>query len=147
MCRRGTTANTFHCFKCGYCRPLVDKDNHKCNENVAESKCPICLEVLKYSTKYYRDFPCGHLIHVACLQEVRDVNCPVCGMATVKLSKQQNDNIQKMIDQTKDNLPEEVKNHKVNILCNECLHKTINAPFHYYGVKCEKCGTFNTKMI
>lgn len=23
----------------------------------------------------------------------------------------------------------------------------MNAQFHYYGIKCEKCGTFNTKMI
>lgn len=23
----------------------------------------------------------------------------------------------------------------------------MEAPFHYYGIKCEKCGTFNTKLI
>jgi hypothetical protein len=40
-----------------------------------------------------------------------------------------------------------LKNLKVNVLCNECLHKTMDAPFHFYGIKCEKCGTFNTKKI
>jgi tRNA G26 N,N-dimethylase Trm1 len=68
-------------------------------------------------------------------------------MAIMKLSKEHNDQIQTMIDQTKDNLPEELKNLKVNVLCNECLHKTMNAPFHFYGSRCEKCGTFNTKKI
>jgi len=87
MCRRGSKQSTFHCFKCGYCRSSSEKNNHKCNENVAESQCPICLEVLKYSTKYYQSLPCGHLIHSICLQSLRDINCPVCGMAAQKMSK------------------------------------------------------------
>jgi RING finger/CHY zinc finger protein 1 len=91
--------------------------------------------------------PCGHLIHTACMQGLTDINCPVCGMAMQKMSAQQNAHIQQLIDSTKDKLPEEVKNHKVNILCNECLHKTNDAPFHFYGIKCGNCGTFNTKMI
>ena len=52
-----------------------------------------------------------------------------------------------MIESTKDNLPAELKDKKVDILCNECLTKTKDAPFHFFGIKCQNCGTYNTKMI
>ena len=87
MCRRGVKENFFHCHKCGYCRHISEQGDHKCNENVAESQCPICLEVLKYSTQYYTSLSCGHLIHNKCLKSVQNINCPVCGMAMQKMSK------------------------------------------------------------
>lgn len=43
MCRRGNIESVTHCFKCGYCVPNSNK-NHKCLDNVANSKCPVCLE-------------------------------------------------------------------------------------------------------
>lgn len=90
---------------------------------------------------------CGHLIHVDCSKMLQDINCPTCGMANYKLSKKEIERIDKKIAETKDNLPAELKDLKVNVMCNECLHKTSNAPFHFYGIKCGSCGTYNTKQI
>lgn len=105
MCRRGTTESVTHCFKCGYCVPNSNKD-HKCLENVARSKCPVCLEELLYSTKHYYPLKCGHLIHVECSEMLQDINCPTCGMASQKLGKRQIERIDKLVEETKENLPE-----------------------------------------
>jgi RING finger/CHY zinc finger protein 1 len=35
---------------------------------------------------------------------------------------------------------------KVHILCNECQAKE-QVPFHIFGLKCPKCGSYNTKQI
>jgi RING finger/CHY zinc finger protein 1 len=43
-------------------------------------------------------------------------------------------------------MPEELKNYMVEILCNECLAKS-EVRFHYYGVKCKKCNSYNTKIL
>ena len=44
-------------------------------------------------------------------------------------------------------MPPELKDKRVNVICNECLHKTMDAPFHFYGVKCGSCESYNTKMM
>jgi RING finger/CHY zinc finger protein 1 len=105
MCRRGNTDTFYHCKLCGYCRPISDKNAHKCIENVADDRCPICWEVLKFSTKGYISFPCGHLIHVHCSSGYNSINCPICGMAIQKLSKKKNEEIEKLVEETKSNLP------------------------------------------
>ena len=64
MCRRGTPEEFKHCFTCGYCVNATNK--HKCLENNAASRCPVCLEDLLFSTKGHIPMKCGHLIHVSC---------------------------------------------------------------------------------
>lgn len=68
-------------------------------------------------------------------------------MATQKMSKFQSQYMEQMIEHTKGNMPKELLDKKVDILCNECLHKSLQQPFHFMGIKCQACGTFNTKMI
>jgi len=43
-------------------------------------------------------------------------------------------------------MPEEYKDKKMNILCNDCLHK-CEVAYHIYGGKCKKCGSYNTTRI
>lgn len=97
----------------------------------------MCLEVLKYSTQGYVPMKCGHLIHSKCLFEYikTDCNCPICGMAMQNMSKSNIKQIDELIKASPE-MPEELKAKKVNIICNECLHKTMSAPFHFYGIKC-----------
>ena len=40
-------------------------------------------------------------------------------------------------------MPEEYRDMKVNILCNECLARS-EVNFHFYGMKCGECGGYNT---
>jgi RING finger/CHY zinc finger protein 1 len=81
------------------------------------------------------------------MEMLRDINCPSCGMACEKMSKREIRRIDRKIERTKNSLPVEVKEKRVSALCNECLHKTLDAPFHFYGIKCGECNSYNTKMI
>jgi hypothetical protein len=47
-----------------------------------------------------------------------DPNCPSCGMAWYKMKPAQIEHVGKLIEQTKDALPPEIKDKKVDVLCN-----------------------------
>jgi RING finger/CHY zinc finger protein 1 len=32
----------------------------------------------------------------------------------------------------------------VDIICNDCEHKSPNLPWHFLGVQCPHCSSFNT---
>jgi uncharacterized Zn finger protein (UPF0148 family) len=57
-------------------------------------------------------------VHCSAVYTNSNINCPVCGMAIEKVSDAQKKHIEKMIEESRKNLPMEVKNKKVNILCN-----------------------------
>ena len=40
-------------------------------------------------------------------------------------------------------MPEEYKNTKMLVMCNDCLLKS-RVPFHIIGGKCKKCKSYNT---
>ena len=40
-------------------------------------------------------------------------------------------------------MPEEYKDSKMTVLCNECLTESL-VPFHINGGKCKQCGSYNT---
>lgn len=40
-------------------------------------------------------------------------------------------------------MPEDYKDTKMVVLCNDCLTKSL-VPFHIYGGKCKKCRSYNT---
>ena len=43
-------------------------------------------------------------------------------------------------------MPHEYRNHKMTVLCNDCLHKS-KVKFHVVGGKCEKCKSYNTTQV
>lgn len=43
-------------------------------------------------------------------------------------------------------MPDEYKDTKMIVLCNDCLTKS-SVPFHIYGGKCKKCRSYNTTRI
>jgi phage FluMu protein Com len=43
-------------------------------------------------------------------------------------------------------MPEEYKNLRMNVLCNDCLARS-NVPFHIFGGKCKKCKSYNTTRV
>jgi len=40
-------------------------------------------------------------------------------------------------------MPEELQALKMQILCKDCSQKT-EAAYHFYGLKCSACGSYNT---
>lgn len=149
ICRIGIKEDYFHCNKCKACLNISAKANHKCNDDGLNSNCPVCLENLFYSRE--SSYPlscCQNWIHVSCFRKyVKNfVNCPFCSKSIVSMPKEEIENIDKLIEETKELLPKEFKEKKVSILCNDCLKKTENIEFHPYGMKCSNCGSYNTKM-
>ena len=43
-------------------------------------------------------------------------------------------------------MPEDYKDKKMVMLCNDCLEKST-VPFHIAGGKCSKCRSYNTTRI
>lgn len=44
-------------------------------------------------------------------------------------------------------MPAEYRNVQVDVLCNDCGEKCTDLKFHFYGVKCVKCGSYNTRIL
>ncbi|KAM2931946.1 hypothetical protein FF1_040080 [Malus domestica] len=82
LCRvgKGLGIDYFHCMKCNCCLS-ISIVNHKCREKCLEANCPICNDFLFTSTSSIRALPCGHLMHVVCLEASSRSHysiCPIC---------------------------------------------------------------------
>ncbi|KAI3867932.1 hypothetical protein MKW92_013358 [Papaver armeniacum] len=146
ICRVGGRDNFFHCKKCGSCYAIGLRDNHLCVENAMRNHCPICYEYLFDSLKDTQVMKCGHTIHQTCYNEMFAHNrysCPVCSKSTMDLS-----NVWQRLDQEIEEvaMPEEYRDTKVWILCNDC-NDTTEAAFHIFGHKCGHCKSYNTRKI
>lgn len=71
-----------------------------------------------YSTKIYASLRCGHLIHVACQKMLKDINCPLCGMACRTMSRKEIRIIDLKIWRAGESLSSRRKSTKVSVLCN-----------------------------
>jgi len=155
ICRVGGRENYFHCETCQACFHIGMKDDHVCVERSLHQNCPICFEFLFSSTKQITILPCGHSIHKLCYLQMRnsflrsgDVfqflranSCPTCSKSVCDLSSvwEQIDNEVAMMP-----MPEEYKNTKCSILCNDCTERS-QVNFHVLALKCQLCGSYNTK--
>ena len=117
-----------------------------------DQNCPICLENLFYSRESSIILDCcKNFIHIHCFNKLFQNRlglpiCPICAKSLYKMTKEEIEYYDNMIVETKETLPTELKDKKVNILCNDCLTKTENIDYHPFGLKCSICGSYNTKM-
>jgi uncharacterized CHY-type Zn-finger protein len=137
-CIIGNKDDYVHCDNCGYC--IRKEDNHVCIEKMSEKNCPICMDNLKYITDIII-FNCGHGMHKLCYNEYlkSSFKCPEC-MVTIKNMayewKKKDENI------LMTPLSSELSCNTI-IHCNDCK-KNCRTKFHYEGLKCTKCGSYNT---
>ncbi len=150
ICRIGEQENYFHCDNCQGCFK-ISKDNdhpHECGSNVSTTtQCLLCLE--NASTSQYKLIclsKCKHPVHSECLTlalQNGNYKCPLCRKCMVNMSTywilMDNEIIMHP-------LPEEIKK-KVNILCYDCENKTENIDWHFIGIKCGPCNSYNTSKI
>jgi Zn finger protein HypA/HybF involved in hydrogenase expression len=61
------------------------------------------------------------------------------------MSPQEIQHIDLFVEETKDKLPTEFAGMKVEFQCLECHRESKDVDFHFY-LKCQHCGTYNTKM-
>uniref|UniRef100_A0A0C9RML4 TSA: Wollemia nobilis Ref_Wollemi_Transcript_10631_761 transcribed RNA sequence n=1 Tax=Wollemia nobilis TaxID=56998 RepID=A0A0C9RML4_9CONI len=145
ICRTGGRENFFHCFKCGCCHSILLKDSHPCVERAMHHNCPVCFEFLFESTRDINVLPCGHIIHMDCLNEMHQhlqFSCPVCSKSVCDMSK-----VWEKLDEevASTPMPKSYQNKKIWILCNDC-GATSEVKFHIVAQKCLNCNSYNTRQ-
>lgn len=146
ICRvgKGLGIDYFHCMTCNACMNISLKI-HKCREKGLESNCPICHDFMFTSKDPVKALSCGHFMHSACFQAFTNnhYTCPICCKSVGDMSVYFG-----MLDGllAGEELPDEFKDRKQDILCNDCEQRGI-APFHWLYHKCWKCGSYNTRVL
>lgn len=145
FCRVGGAHNFQHCNACGMC---IDKNlyhSHNCQSGKYRSNCPVCQEYLFSSRSASHEMPCGHAIHWDCFRQLaaHDSRCPVC--------KKTAETRERMIPTWEamaagvalQPVPPELS-RVVNISCNDCERGEEARAWHFLGVQCNNCQSFNT---
>lgn len=89
---------------------------------------------------------CGHTLHRSCLEKYLahgGYTCPLCCESVCDM--------QNVWDSYEDEIaitpmPPELSGRQVSLLCNDC-HEQSEATFHFLGLKCGHCGSFNTRRL
>ena len=109
------------------------------------SNCPVCQEDLFSSRDASHELPCGHAIHWHCFRELasHDSRCPMC-----KKTAETHERMKPTWDAMAMGIalqpvpPELCK--VVTIKCNDCEKVAQNRSWHFLGVQCHDCESFNT---
>ncbi|KAL7525499.1 hypothetical protein ACHAXR_002654 [Thalassiosira sp. AJA248-18] len=145
FCRVGGRENFTHCDDCGMCIDALLFEDHNCKSGKYMSNCPVCQEDLFSSRMASHEMPCGHAIHWHCFRELtsHDTRCPVC-KKTAETHDQMEQTWNAMaMGIALQPVPADMA-RMVDILCNDCEEKTVNQRWHFLGVQCERCTSFNT---
>ncbi|XP_058818821.1 RING finger and CHY zinc finger domain-containing protein 1-like [Topomyia yanbarensis] len=144
ICRVGGRGRFFHCEVCNMCLPVQLKvEGHRCVENVSRSNCPVCLDDIHTSRIPCHIPDCGHLLHRTCFEELLSSGhyaCPTCQTSMMDMNQ-----LWEYLDSevAATPMPKEYENYCVDILCKDC-HQESTVKFHVVGLKCTKCGAYNT---
>lgn len=127
-----------HCDKCKCCALFDFFDKHKCIKDKLENNCVICMDKLR-SHDPLQVLVCGHVIHNECYDHHTKTSykCPICFKTIIDTKKQ-------FADIDDEILFTPLKNaKKIMVKCNDC-DKISKTKYHYAGLKCQKCGSYNT---
>lgn len=147
FCRVGGRENFTHCDECGMCIDALLFDDHNCKSGKYMSNCPVCQEDLFSSRMASHEMPCGHAIHWHCFRDLtsHDTRCPVC-KKTAETHDQMEPTWSAMaMGIALQPVPADMA-RVVDILCNDCEEKGTNQRWHFIGVQCLKCTSFNTTV-
>lgn len=146
ICRigKGLGIDFFHCSTCNMCMSIELQGNHKCIEHSTECDCPICGEFMFTSTETVIFMKCGHSIHQSCFNEhtKSSYRCPTCARSILNMEAQFRILDTEIANQL---LPEPYNNWRSIIICNDCSAKS-DTPFHFLGLKCQNCKSYNTSQ-
>ena len=151
ICRIGPKDKYFHCDTCCACYPLSLRGNHRCINGSMQNNCPICLEDMFSSRKPVVVLKCGHNIHSHCHQVMSrldllpSIRCPTCSKTTAEDPERVWKEIENVLAQNP--MPEEIRDQKIAIQCNDCHGKSTEVALNYIAMKCEHCGSYNTQRI
>jgi len=145
FCRVGKQNDYKHCDKCNMCLKNEFYDSHVCTHDNINSDCPICLDHVWCGQSAISTLKCGHIMHQDCLQQyfqANNYNCPLCSKSLFDMSNHWKE-IESYVNTNQ--MPDEYKLWKSNILCSDCNKKSITH-FHFVYHKCDFCNSWNTKV-
>ena len=118
---------------------------HNCKVGRYMQNCPICQEDLFSSRSASHEMPCGHAIHWHCFRELaaHDSRCPVCKKTAETHARMAPTwNAMAMGIELQPVPPDLAK--VVTIMCNDCEETHGDRAWHFLGVQCRSCSSFNT---
>lgn len=126
----------------------IDKnlyENHNCKDGKYKSNCPVCQEYLFSSRSASHEMPCGHAIHWECFRQLaaHDSRCPVCKKTAETRERMLPTWLSMAANIANQPVPAELA-RVVNITCNDCETSEHARGWHFLGVQCNKCQSFNT---
>lgn len=109
------------------------------------SNCPVCQEDLFSSRDASHELPCGHAIHWHCFKELasHDSRCPMCKKTAETHERMLPTWNAMAMGIALQPLPPELAK-VVTIKCNDCEIVQVNRSWHFLGVRCSLCESFNT---
>lgn len=145
FCRVGGQDNFKHCHQCGMCIDTTLYESHNCKAGKYRSNCPVCQEYLFSSRGASHEMPCGHAIHWDCFRQLaaHDSRCPVCKKTAETRDRMMptwNAMARAVALQP---LPAELA-RVVSLSCNDCERREDARGWHFLGMQCIHCQSFNT---
>jgi hypothetical protein len=109
------------------------------------SNCPVCQEDLFCSRYASHEMPCGHAIHWHCFKELTsfDTRCPVCKKTAETREEMAATWSAIAMGIALQPVPVDMA-RVVHIVCNDCEQHDKNRRWHFLGVRCMHCMSFNT---
>lgn len=134
-----------HCNQCCMCISVSVFDTHHCFKDKYKNSCPVCREDMFSSRQAPQDLPCGHAIHAHCFRKLAgfDYRCPICKKTVVSQQSMAAAWEARARDIAEHPMPADL--HRiVDIMCNDCEVKSHNCQWHFLGIQCPSCQSFNT---
>ena len=146
VCRsgKGLGIDYRHCMRCNACVSL--EEDHHCIPQSLQGNCPICSETMFESTEPLRGLKCGHVMHLSCFSRYmrgHSYTCPLCKKSAEDMREYFNllDSAVRMQP-----MPPAYVATTSNIYCQDCC-KMGNVSYHFVGLKCQHCGSYNTREM
>ncbi len=145
FCRVGGRENYQHCDHCAMCLSVNLINSHKCVKDKYKNNCPICREDMYTSRSVPQDLPCGHAIHSHCFRMLAafDYRCPICKKTVVSQASMASAWAQRAMEIERQPMPRDLS-RVVTIICNDCEVRSEGMSWHFLGVQCPACQSFNT---
>ena len=120
-------------------------DTHQCFKDKYKNNCPVCREDMFSSRQSPQDLPCGHAIHAHCFRKLAgfDYRCPICKKTVVSQQSMAAAWEARARDISEHPMPADLQ-RIVDIMCNDCETKSGSRNWHFLGIQCPQCNSFNT---
>lgn len=145
FCRVGGVEAFRHCNECCMCISVSVFQSHQCFKDKYKNNCPVCREDMFSSRQSPQDLPCGHAIHAHCFRKLAgfDYRCPICKKTVVSQQSMAAAWEARARDISEHPMPADLQ-RIVDIMCNDCETKSPRRQWHFLGIQCPGCSSFNT---